>query len=72
MYEVKLEVKGVRVFVEVARERHVGRVAERLTFTQAAVSARIKQLEGYFDSILFVGQGGEQLNLDKGPPKGFP
>ncbi|USD39762.1 LysR family transcriptional regulator [Ferrimonas sp. SCSIO 43195] len=36
-----MEVKGVRVFVEVARERHFGRVAERLTFTQSAVSARI-------------------------------
>ncbi|WP_028114906.1 LysR family transcriptional regulator [Ferrimonas kyonanensis] len=51
-----MDVKGFRTFLEVARERHFGRAAERLNITQAAVSARIKQLEEYFDTTLFVRQ----------------
>ncbi|SDJ64637.1 DNA-binding transcriptional regulator, LysR family [Ferrimonas sediminum] len=51
-----MDVKGFTTFLEVARERHFGRAADRLNITQAAVSARIKQLEEYFDTTLFVRQ----------------
>ena len=49
-----MDVKVFRTFLEVARVRHFGRAAENLYLTQAAVSARIKQLEGYFDTQLFI------------------
>ncbi|WP_238786901.1 LysR family transcriptional regulator [Ferrimonas lipolytica] len=42
-----------RTFLEVAKERHFGRAAENLYITQVAVSARIKQLEGFFSTQLF-------------------
>ncbi|CAM2934537.1 LysR family transcriptional regulator [Vibrio mytili] len=49
-----MDVKVFRTFLELARVRHFGRAAENLYITQAAVSARIKQLEGYFDTQLFI------------------
>jgi DNA-binding transcriptional LysR family regulator len=49
-----MDVKVFRTFLEVVRERHFGHAAENLYITQAAVSARIKQLEAYFDTTLFI------------------
>ncbi|SHE30375.1 LysR family transcriptional regulator [Vibrio gazogenes] len=49
-----MDVKVFRTFLELARVRHFGRAAENLYLTQAAVSARIKQLESYFDTQLFT------------------
>ncbi|HCH4685981.1 TPA: LysR family transcriptional regulator, partial [Vibrio parahaemolyticus] len=46
--------KVFRTFLELAKVRHFGRAAENLYITQAAVSARIKQLESYFDTQLFI------------------
>ncbi len=43
----------VRTFLEVDRLRHFGRAAEELHLTQAAVSARIRQLEEIFGTQLF-------------------
>lgn len=51
-----MDVKVFRTFLEVAKERHFGRAANSLNITQAAVSARIKQLEEFFDASLFVRQ----------------
>ncbi|WP_299003248.1 LysR family transcriptional regulator [uncultured Shewanella sp.] len=49
-----MDVKVFRTFLEVAKEKHFGRAAENLYITQAAVSARIKQLEAFFDASLFI------------------
>lgn len=49
-----MDVKVFRTFLELATVRHFGRAAENLYLTQAAVSARIKQLEVYFDTQLFI------------------
>lgn len=49
-----MDVKVFRTFLELAKVRHFGRAAENLYLTQAAVSARIKQLESYFDAQLFT------------------
>ncbi|CAK4074540.1 LysR family transcriptional regulator [Vibrio sp. MarTm2] len=49
-----MDVKVFRTFLELANVRHFGRAAENLYITQAAVSARIKQLESYFDTQLFI------------------
>ncbi|MFA0413026.1 LysR family transcriptional regulator [Vibrio renipiscarius] len=49
-----MDVKVFKTFLELAKVRHFGRAAENLYITQAAVSARIKQLEGYFDTQLFI------------------
>ncbi|MCL9780594.1 LysR family transcriptional regulator [Vibrio sp. S4M6] len=49
-----MDVKVFKTFLEVAKERHFGRAAENLYITQAAVSARIKQLESYFGARLFL------------------
>lgn len=49
-----MDVKVFRTFLELAKVRHFGRAAENLYLTQAAVSARIKQLETYFDAPLFT------------------
>ncbi|NVK23913.1 MAG: LysR family transcriptional regulator [Gammaproteobacteria bacterium] len=48
-----MDVKVFRTFLEVANTRHFGRAADNLYITQAAVSARIKQLEEYVGAILF-------------------
>ena len=49
-----MDVKVFKTFLELANVRHFGRAAENLYITQAAVSARIKQLENYFDTQLFI------------------
>jgi len=49
-----MDVKVFRTFLELAKVRHFGKAAENLYITQAAVSARIKQLESYFDTQLFI------------------
>lgn len=49
-----MDVKVFKTFLEVAQTRHFGRAAENLYITQAATSARIKQLESYFDTRLFI------------------
>jgi DNA-binding transcriptional LysR family regulator len=49
-----MDVKVFKTFLEVAKEKHFGRAAENLYITQAAVSARIKQLETFFDTKLFT------------------
>jgi DNA-binding transcriptional LysR family regulator len=43
----------LRTFLEVARLRHFGHAAEALHLTQAAVSARIRNLEGHLGVELF-------------------
>lgn len=48
-----MDVRVLSTFLEVASTKHFGRAAENLHITQAAVSARIKQLEGYFGTLLF-------------------
>ncbi|CAM4052265.1 MULTISPECIES: LysR family transcriptional regulator [Vibrio] len=49
-----MDVKVFQTFLEVAKEKHFGHAAENLYITQAAVSARIKQLESFFDTRLFT------------------
>ncbi|MGR6831035.1 LysR family transcriptional regulator [Aliivibrio wodanis] len=49
-----MDAKIFKTFLEVAKVKHFGRAAENLYLTQAAVSARIKQLETYFDTLLFT------------------
>jgi DNA-binding transcriptional LysR family regulator len=49
-----LDIRLLSTFLEVARVRHFGRTAENQHITQAAVSARIKQLEAYFGTVLFT------------------
>lgn len=49
-----MDVRVLSTFLEVASVRHFGRAADNLHITQAAVSARIKQLESYFGTVLFT------------------
>ena len=49
-----MDIRLLSTFLEVARVRHFGRTAENQHITQAAVSARIKQLEVYFGTVLFT------------------
>ncbi|WP_026376592.1 LysR family transcriptional regulator [Aestuariibacter salexigens] len=49
-----MDIRFLRTFVEVAETRHFGKAAENLYLTQSAVSARIKQLEEYFNMPLFM------------------
>jgi LysR family transcriptional regulator, flagellar master operon regulator len=49
-----MDIKGFRTFVSVSENKHFGRAAEQLYITQAAVSARIKQLEEYYSTPLFI------------------
>ena len=44
----------LKTFLEVKKTRHFGKAAENLYLTQAAVSARIKQLENYIGTPLFT------------------
>ena len=44
----------MRTFLEVSRTRHFGQAAEAMFLTQAAVSARIKALEGLLGVKLFI------------------
>lgn len=48
-----MDIELLRTFMEVNRTRHFGEAAEALCITQAAVSARIKQLESILGARLF-------------------
>ena len=48
-----MDLELLRTFLEVGRTCHFGRAAQTLHVTQAAVSARIKQLEGVLGVTLF-------------------
>lgn len=48
-----MDIDLLKTFLEVRHTRHFGKAAENLYLTQAAVSARIKQLEGLLDAPLF-------------------
>lgn len=54
-----MDLELLRTFLEVNRTRHFGRAAEALHLTQAAVSARIKQLESILDANVFDRAGRE-------------
>jgi DNA-binding transcriptional LysR family regulator len=64
-----MDIRFLTTFIEVAKTRHFGKAAENLYLTQSAVSARIKLLEEYFHTTLFIRQrnsiqltqSGEQL-----------
>ncbi|MCC2617579.1 LysR family transcriptional regulator [Aestuariibacter halophilus] len=49
-----MDVRFLTTFLEVSQTRHFGKAAENLYLTQSAVSARIKLLEEYFNTALFV------------------
>ena len=49
-----MDTELLRTFLEVRNTRHFGRAADNLFITQAAVSARIKQLEDLLGVSLFV------------------
>jgi DNA-binding transcriptional LysR family regulator len=49
-----LDTELLRTFLEVRKTRHFGRAAENLYITQAAVSARIKQLEELLGAPVFI------------------
>ena len=49
-----MDIDLLKTFLEVRRTGHFGRAAENLYLTQSAVSARIRQLEQYLATTLFV------------------
>ena len=49
-----MDIELLRTFLEVNRTRHFGQAAAAMSLTQAAVSARIKALEGILGVSLFV------------------
>lgn len=49
-----MDIKVFKTFIAVAENRHFGKAAEQLYITQAAVSARIKQLEEYYAAPMFI------------------
>lgn len=49
-----MDTELLRTFLEVNKTRHFGRASENLYLTQAAVSARVKQLESYLGVSLFI------------------
>lgn len=49
-----MDTELLRTFLEVRTTRHFGRAAENLFITQAAVSARIRQLEELLGATLFI------------------
>lgn len=51
-----MDIGLLKTFLEVRKMRNFGRAADNLFITQAAVSARIKQLEDYFGAKLFLRQ----------------
>jgi len=59
IYDSRMDLELLRTFLEVNRTRHFGQAAEGLNLTQAAISARIKQLEGILGVKLF-----DRLNRD--------
>lgn len=48
-----MDIELIKTFLEVKDCRHFGKAAENLYLTQAAISTRIRQLEGYFGVTLF-------------------
>jgi DNA-binding transcriptional LysR family regulator len=52
--ETQVDTELLRTFLEVRKTRHFGRAAQNLFITQAAVSARVKQLEEALGVSLFV------------------
>lgn len=51
--QLKMDIELLRTFLEVKHTRHFGKAADNLYITQAAVSARIKQLESILGANLF-------------------
>ena len=49
-----MDIELLKTFLEVNKTKHFGKAAENLYLTQAAVSARIKQLETYIGTPLFT------------------
>lgn len=49
-----MDIDLLKTFLEVKNTRHFGKAAENLYLTQAAVSARIRQLEDYLGVKLFI------------------
>jgi len=49
-----MDIRFLTTFTEVVKTRHFGKAAENLYLTQSAVSARIKLLEEYFNTTLFI------------------
>lgn len=49
-----MDIRVFKTFIAVAEYRHFGRAAEMLYITQAAVSARIKQLEEFYSTQLII------------------
>ncbi len=49
-----MDIRVFKTFITVADYKHFGRAAETLYITQAAVSARIKQLEEYYATQLII------------------
>ncbi|MDJ0878823.1 MAG: LysR family transcriptional regulator, partial [Halieaceae bacterium] len=49
-----MDIELLKTFLEVRRTRHFGKAAENLYLTQAAVSARIRQLEELLGVKLFI------------------
>lgn len=49
-----MDIELLKTFLEVKTTRHFGKAAENLFLTQAAVSARIRQLEDYLGVKLFI------------------
>ena len=49
-----MDIELLKTFLEVRRTRHFGKAAENLFLTQAAVSARIRQLERLLGVKLFI------------------
>ncbi|XQW86779.1 LysR family transcriptional regulator [Thalassotalea piscium] len=49
-----MDIRLFKTFIQVAETKHFGRSAENLFITQAAVSARIKQLEEFYGTSLFI------------------
>jgi len=52
--QFRVDTELLRTFLEVRSTRHFGKAAENLCITQAAVSARIKQLEETLGATLFL------------------
>lgn len=49
-----MDIRVFKTFIAVAENKHFGRAAETLYITQAAVSARIKQLEDFYTTQLIL------------------
>lgn len=49
-----MDIRVFKTFIAVAENKHFGRAAETLYITQAAVSARIKQLEEFYGARLII------------------